>query len=121
MLMTTARATYLQKIYREKYGPIGVVAGRYLGAGYSVEIMHPTRYGPIHIIARGNNTIMAIEVIDKPTKVTIDDVQRLINKAKLVKAKPILVLYSDGPTISDDVYRFCKENGVKIRRIRAEK
>jgi len=119
--MTTARATYLQKIYRERYGSIGVVASRYLGAGYSVEIMHPTRYGPIHIIVRGNNTIMAIEVIDKPVKITIDNVQRLINKAKLVKAKPILILYSDGPTISDDVYSFCRENGVRVRRIRIER
>ncbi len=119
--MTSARIAYLQKVYREKYGPIGVVASRYLGAGYSVEIMHPTRYGPIHIIARGNNTIMAIEVIDKPIKVTIDDIQRLSNKAKLINAKPILILYSDGPIISDDVYSFCRENGVRIRRIRVEK
>ncbi len=119
--MASSRAIYLQKRYKERYGSIGVVAGRYLEAGYSVEIMHPTRYGPIHIIARGNNRIMAIEVIDKHEKVSIDDVQRLINKSKLVNAKPILILYSDGPTISDDVYTFCRENGVKVRRMRVGK
>lgn len=116
--MATNRARYLSNLYKRKYGAIGKVASKYIEAGYSVEFMHPTRYGAIHIVARGNNQIFAIEVFDKPSTISIDVVNSLLEKSKLIKAKPILAIYSNGPRLTDDVYRFCVENGIKIKRIK---
>ncbi len=118
--MSLARIRLLQRILKEKYGIVGEVAARYVEAGYHVRLMHPTRYGPIHIVVTGNKDRMAIEVFSDPKPVPIEVVKTLIEKAKLVKARPILVLYSDGPKLTDEVYKFCKENGVKIRRIRPQ-
>ncbi|MDK6029163.1 hypothetical protein QPL79_07285 [Ignisphaera sp. 4213-co] len=118
--MTTANQIYLMKKLEERYGSVGKVAGRYLAAGLSVEFMHPTRYGPIHIVVRGNNSVFAIDVFDKPGKLSIDDVKTLIEKARLIKAKPILFLYSSAAKVDDDVYKFCIENGVKIKMLKKE-
>ena len=117
--MATAKQVYLAKKLEEKYGAIGSVAGRYLEAGLSIEINHPTRYGPIHIVARGGKSIYAIEVVDKPEKLSLDVVRNLVEKAKTIKAKPILVLYSNAVSISDEIYKFCIDNGVKIKLFRS--
>jgi len=84
--MSLAKIRFVQKALIEKYGNVGIVASRYLEAGFSVRVNHPTHLG----------------------------------SAKLVRAKPILVLYGNGPKLSDELFRFCKERGVKIRRIRAQ-
>lgn len=96
------------------------MARGYVMAGYSVEFMHPTRYGPIHIVARGNGQRLAVEVFDKPLNVSIDVVRNLLEKSKLIGAKPILVLYSKGSKVAEEVRRYCAENGIKIRRIRID-
>jgi hypothetical protein len=119
-IMATAKARYLQKVFEEKYGVIGKVAGKYLEAGYSIEFMHPTRYGKVHILARKEGKILAIEVIDKSGNVDENVVKTFLEKAKLLKAKPILVLYSDGPKITENLYKFCIDNGIKIRRIKSD-
>jgi hypothetical protein len=116
--MATNRARYLSNLYKRKYGAIGEVASKYIEAGYSVEFMYPTRYGAIHIVARGNNQVFAIEVFDKPSTISIDVVNSLLEKSKLIKAKPILAIYSNDPRLTDDVYRFCVENGIKIKRVK---
>lgn len=116
--MATAKTRYLQKIYEEKHGCIGKVASRYLEAGYSIELMHSTRYGCVHILARKSNMVLAIDVVDKQGTVTIDMVKLLLDKSKLLRARPILILYSDGPKIDDEVHKFCVEHGIKIRRLR---
>ena len=116
--MTTAKARHLQKIFEQKYGAIGVVASMYFSAGHSIEFMHPTRHGPVHILARKHGVILAIDVVDAPGFVKLEAVKALLEKAKLLRAKPILALYSDGPKLSDEVYKFCKDNGIRIRRIR---
>jgi RecB family endonuclease NucS len=117
--MVTARARYLIERLEQKFGVIGKVAGRYIAAGLSVELMHPTRYGPIHIIARGDKgKILAIEVVEEANKVTVDQVKTFLEKAKLIKAKPILAIYSSNFKLPDDVYKFCKENGIKIKVVR---
>ncbi len=113
------RIRMLQRILREKYGIVGEVASRYLEAGARVRLFHPTRYGPIHVLVYKDNSRYVIEVFSEPKEVPKEVVEKLIEKAKLVKAKPILILYGDGPKMSDDLYKFCIENRVKIRRIRA--
>ncbi len=118
--MSLAKIRFVQKALMEKYGSIGIVASRYLEAGFSVRVNHPTRLGPVHIIASGNGMRLAIEVFSEPRDVPRDVVEKLIEKAKLVRAKPILVLYGNGPKLSDELYRFCREHGIKVRRIRAQ-
>ncbi len=118
--MSIARKRFLEKMLKEKYGEIGIVASRYLEAGCSVRLLHPTRYGPIHIIVTGGGIRLAIEVFKDPREVPKEVVDSVIAKAKLINAKPVLVLYGDGPKLSEEIYRYCIENGVKIRRIRAQ-
>lgn len=118
--MSLAKIRFVQKALIEKYGNVGIVASRYLEAGFSVRVNHSTRLGPIHIIAGGNGMRLAIEVFSEPREVPRDVIEKLVEKAKLVRAKPILVLYGNGPKLSDELFKFCKERGVKIRRIRAQ-
>jgi hypothetical protein len=116
--MVTAKARFLIRKFEEKYGIIGKVAGRYVAAGLSVEFMHPTRYGPIQIVVRGGGKVFAVEVIENPAKLSLDSIKVFIEKAKLIKAKPILVLYSSNAKLPDELYKFCIENGVKVRVIK---
>ncbi|MEM1541701.1 MAG: hypothetical protein QW101_05645 [Ignisphaera sp.] len=116
--MTSAKIRYIQNIYEKKYGRLGRIAGRYVGAGYGVEFNHPTRYGPVSLLVRGRGSIMAIEVVENNDKVDIEKIKVFIEKAKLLKAKPVLILYSTGSKLSDDVRKLCMDNGVKIRRIK---
>ncbi|MEM3926817.1 MAG: hypothetical protein QXU13_04465 [Desulfurococcaceae archaeon] len=118
--MTTPRLAYLAKILEDRYGVIGKVASRYVKAGYSVELNHPTRHGAIEILARGNKgEVLAIEVVDSKKDLSISSVEKFLEKSKLIRAKPILVIYG-GVELPEDVYKFCKEKGVRIRRFRAE-
>ncbi len=114
-----ARIRMLQRVLRDKYGIVGEVAARYLEAGARVRVMHPTRLGPIHVLVYKDGGRLAIEVFAESKPVPKEVVRNLVEKAKLVQAKPILVLYGDGPKLSDEVYSMCKELGVKIRRVRA--
>jgi len=116
--MVTAKARFLIRKFEEKYGIIGKVAGRYVAAGLSVEFMHPTRYGPIQIVVRGGGKVFAVEVIENPAKLSLDSIKVFIEKAKLIKAKPILVLYSSNAKLPDELYKFCIENRVKVRVIK---
>ncbi|MEM1896997.1 MAG: hypothetical protein QXG46_05400 [Ignisphaera sp.] len=116
--MTSAKIRYIQNIYEKKYGRLGKIASRYIGAGYSVEFNHPTRYGSVSLLVRGKGSVMAIEVVDSNEKVDAEKVKVFIEKAKLLKAKPVLILYSASPKLNDDVMKLCRDNGVKIRRIK---
>ncbi|HID80723.1 MAG TPA: hypothetical protein EYP48_03280 [Ignisphaera sp.] len=118
--MSLARIRFIQKSLIEKYGVIGIVASRYLEAGLSVRVLHPTRYGPIHIVVSGNNIRLAIEVFSEAREVPKEVVERVVEKAKLIKARPVLVLYGDGPRLTDEVFELCRKYGVKVRRIRAQ-
>ena len=118
--MSLARIRFIQKSLIEKYGILGHVASRYLEAGLSVRVLHPTRYGPIHIVVNGNNTRLAIEVFAESREVPREVVERIVEKAKLIKAKPVLILYGDGPKLTDEVFDLCRKYGVKVRRIRAQ-
>ncbi len=118
--MGLARIRLLQRVLREKYGIYGEVAARYVEAGAHVRLMHPTRYGPIHILVYKDGEKYVIEVFKASTMVPRETVEALKKKADLVRAKPILVLYGDGPKLTDDIYKLCKELGIKIRRIRAQ-
>ena len=116
--MGIARVRYLMDVFRRRYGVVGRVGGMYLAAGFSVEFMHPTKYGPIHVVAKGRGRVFAIEVVEDPSKETIEDVKTFVEKAKSVRAKPILILYATNAKLPTEVYKFCIENGVKVRIIR---
>jgi len=117
--MSTARAKYLMKVFERKYGVVGKVGGMYLAAGLSVEFMHPTKHGPVHVVAKGvGGKVLAIEVVEDPSKETIEGVKTFIERAKSIRAKPILILYTSNAKLPTEVYKFCVENGVKVRIIR---
>ena len=113
------RIRLLQRVLRQKYGIVGEVAARYLESGARVRVHHPTRHGDIHILVYKDGTKYAIEVFSDPRPVPKEVVEKLIEKSRIIHAKPILVLYGDGPKLSNEIYEFCKSQGVKVRRIRA--
>jgi len=117
--MTTTRARYLMKVFERKYGVVGKVGGMYLAAGLSVEFMHPTKHGPVHVVAKGvGGKILAIKVVEDPSKETIEGVKTFIEKAKSIRAKPILILYTSNAKLPEETYKFCLENDVKVRIVR---
>ena len=118
--MGLAKIRFIQKSLIEKYGILGNVASRYLEAGLNVRILHPTRHGPIHIVVNGNNIRLAIEVFAESREVPKEVIERIVEKAKLIKAKPVLILYGDGPKLTNEAFELCRKYGVKVRRIRAQ-
>jgi len=105
--------------YEKAHGILGKVAGRYIAAGYSVELNHPTRFGAINIIARKEGEILAIDVITEKSKLNVDSAKALVEKAKLIKAKPILFAYGfSWVEIPEDLRKFCEENDVKLRVVK---
>jgi predicted RecB family endonuclease len=116
--VVTARQRYTIRRLGRVYGIVGKVAGRYVAAGYSVELNHPTRYGPIHIVARGNGQVLAVDVVYERGRLTVDAARAILEKAKLIRARPILAAYGfRWSDIPEDVRRFCEENGVKLRTV----
>ncbi|MEM2353747.1 MAG: hypothetical protein QXP03_03005 [Desulfurococcaceae archaeon] len=113
--MATAKQKHTSKMLARRYGTVGVIAGRYIEAGFSVKVFYPTRYGLIQVVARKGG-VFAIDVFDKGT-VTLDAVKALHEKAKLLKAKPIVVLYGGGVEVSNEARSYCEENGIRIRRV----
>lgn len=111
--MVTARARHVASALKSKYGVLGAVAGRCLAAGWSVELMHPTRYGPIRLLCRGGGLTLAVEVYEGPRVVALDELRILLERARLVKAKPVAVLCR-GAKLSDEAYKFCVDNGIKV-------
>jgi len=116
--LALARVRALQKRLIRKYGVVGAVAGRYAEAGLHVQVMHPTRYGPAHVIATGGGQRLVIEVVEGVSSVGPEVVEALYNKATLLRAKPVLVLYSAGPQLNSDARALVQKLGIKVRRLR---
>lgn len=118
--MVTARAKYVIRQLKRKYGIVGVVASRYIEAGYSVELFHKTRLGNIDILVRGRGEVYAIEILHRGTY-TVDHVKLLQEKAKLVRARPVLVLYGRQPRLTAEASSYCSSNNIKVKRILPQK
>jgi len=116
--MTLARVIYVGRRLRRKYGVIGIVAGRYLEAGYSVELGHRTSKGPIDILARKEGTVLAISVVKSPARITSRLVEETAEKARLLRAKPIIVLYGRGFKITEEIRGQAEKLGVHLKRVR---
>ncbi len=109
---------FSQKRLIARYGPIGVVAARYLEAGLSVRVNHPTRYGPIHVLAWGHGQRRAVEVYNSSRPPSREVVENIAAKARLVNAKPVLVLYGSTPRPVGDALEAANSLGVALKRIR---
>jgi predicted RecB family endonuclease len=113
------RTAYLRKRLRRRYGVLGIVAGRYLEAGYSVELGHKTSKSLIDIVARKEGGALAITVVSGPSRITGSLVREAAEKAGLIRARPILVLYGRGHRIEEDALEEARKLGVVFRRIRS--
>ncbi|MET1102121.1 MAG: hypothetical protein ABWW69_06590 [Pyrodictiaceae archaeon] len=115
--MSLARIVFAQKKLRKRYGYKGSVAGRYLEAGFSVRLNIRTKSGVLDILAVKGSTRLAIDVrtIDE---VREDDLASLAEKAKSLKAKPVLVVYGAGGKLDDKVVSKAHEYGILIKRVR---
>ncbi len=115
--MTTARLRYQQKLLSKRYGVIGRVAALYLGAGLHVTLNHPTRYGPVHVVATGNNQRIAVDVYASPKPASTAAVEAIASKASLLKAKPVLALYG-GADVTPEALELARKLGVEVKRVR---
>ena len=109
---------YLQKRLIKRYKELGVVAARYLEAGLSVRVNHKTRLGPVHIHAKGGGQSLAVEVYKDVRPASVEVVERVAEKAKLLRSKPVLVLYGENRRLTSEAFERAKELGVKIKRVR---
>lgn len=116
--MVTAKARFISKLLRRKYGVIGIVASRYVSAGYGVKFN--IRSGEIlfDIIALKGNEKLALKVFSWNIVLKTEDINRIINAAKSIGAKPVVILYGKGPKLSDELISKLDELEIGIRRIR---
>ncbi len=116
--MALSRIVFMSKKLREKFGVEGIVASRYLEAGYSVRIGFNTPRGRLSIIAKKEGKVLAIDVVHEKRLVTSNDIVEISEKAKSINAKPILVIYGRGPKVSNEAKEKAKELGVEIKFIK---
>jgi len=116
--MVTAKARFISKLFRERYGVIGVVAGRYVSAGYGVKFNIRSGEVVFDIVALKENEKLAIKVYNGRVVLEIEDVNKIIDAAKNVNAKPVIILYGRGPKVSDELINKLDEIEISIRRIR---
>lgn len=116
--MTTARLRFLQAALKRRYGVLGNVASLYAGAGLHVRVNHPTRHGPVHVLAQGAGQKLAVEVYSSSAPAGPSVVEALVSKAQLLRAKPVLVLYGDAG-ITPEALELAKKQGVRVKRVRA--
>lgn len=114
--MSLAEIRFLQRRLEEKYAEIGKVAGKYIEAGFTVNIRRTkTPKGVIDIVAK-KNEIYAIDVYKKTGSVPTSVVEEIAEKAKTIGAKPVLALWGRGPKVTEEVLKRADELGVKIKR-----
>jgi len=116
--LSLAKIRYLQKVLANKYGVKGKAAGIYVEAGYRVNIDFPTKKGIIHIYAiKGSDRVVA-EVLWESKKIGTDTVESLAEKAKILNARPVLIIYGEGPILTEEAKSKAEELGILIKRIR---
>lgn len=113
--MVTAKQRYVSRALARKYGVVGLVAGRYVEAGYSVEMFHQTRYGPVQFLTRKRG-LLVVEVYDKGI-IEPGPIKVFHEKARLLGARPIVVLYGSGVKLSEEAKSYCEQNNIKVRRV----
>lgn len=116
--MVLARIRYISKQMAKKYGVIGRVASRYLEAGLSVRLNHPTRLGNAHIVAQGNGQRLVVEVYSSSKPADAAVVARVAEKARLLRARPVLVLYGKRASITPEALSEARKLQVKVKRVR---
>lgn len=115
--MSLAEIRFIQKKLKEKYGEVGVIAGKYLEAGFSINIKTvKTPRGVIDIVASRGKEKLAIDVYDKSGKLPLNAIEEIYEKAKHIGAKPVLALWGRGVELDENVIKKANELGVKIRR-----
>ncbi len=119
--MVLAPTRFAQKRLIARHGPVGVVAARYLEAGLSVRVFHPTRLGPVHVLAWGHGQRRAVEVYNSSRPPSRELVERVAEKARLVRATPVLVLYGSTPGPRGEAREAAERLGVALKRVRGSR
>ncbi len=116
--VTLAEIVFTKKKLAEKYGVEGRVAGLYVEAGYSVEMHHPVKGDRVSFVARKEGVVVAVDVVNGSVRVTGEVVSKIAEKAKVLGAKPVIVLYGSGPRLTEEAQNLAKELGVAVKRVR---
>jgi hypothetical protein len=116
--MTLAEIVFQKKKLEEKYGVEGKVAGFYVEAGYDVRMSFNTSKGTLSFVAKKGSQLLAVDVIVASKVLGKEVIEALAEKAKAIKAKPVLILYGAGPKLSDEAKAAAKELSVEVKRVR---
>jgi len=101
----------------EKGGVLGKVAALYVAAGYNVVLDYETPAGKLGFLAKRGKETLAVDVYCNIKQVNEENMRKLIEKAKQVNGKPILVVY--GPIrIPMSLYDLARRLGVKLKRVK---
>jgi Holliday junction resolvase len=95
------------------------IARRYTRAGFEVFVRKIVKgVGEFDILAKKGRKLLVVEVkhSNRGRLITSSDVEKLIKKARSIKAKPVLVL-SGRSKLSYPGKKLAKKGGVRIKRI----
>ncbi len=115
--MVTAKAKFISRRLREKYGVVGKVAERYISAGYSVTFNVKCNDVLFDFIAKKGEKI-GVKIYNGKIKVGLEDIEKISRAAEKLGVKPVIVLYGSGPSVSEEALDKADELNISIKRIR---
>ena len=94
------------------------IGERYRKAGYKVKLRRKTPSGEIDVYATRKKEKIAIEVKhrNKNAIVTSKEVRKIAKKARILKAKPVLIL-SGKAKLSQKGREVARESGVRVKKL----
>ena len=93
------------------------VAKRYVKGGYKVKKHYIIKHGEIDILAKRGKETLAIEVKSGKPVITSTIIRKLVQKARSLKAKPVLALTSNKFKITSKARKEIKKYKVRIKRL----
>ena len=94
------------------------VGRRYRRAGYNVKLRRKTSAGEIDVFATRRSERIAVEVKhgNKKRLISSGDVKKVAKKAKVAKAKPVLILSGKAEATLPAI-KTARDLGVRIKRL----
>lgn len=109
-------AQSIKRVVRDG-GIVGKVAALYIAAGYNVKLNYETPVGKLGFLARKSGEAIAVDVYSSVRDVNENSLRNLVEKAKHVNAKPILVIYGS-LRIPRELAELARKFNVKLKRVK---
>ena len=112
--MTMGEAIFKSKLLQKKFGILGKVAGNYLLAGFNVKVVGKDDLSFIAIRGGERYGVLVVENI----KDVVAKAEKLVNAAKKLNLRPVLVIYGRQGLLPPDVNEKIRGLGVKVKYFR---